>query len=119
MDGQSPGRRSWTSRRERPGRRDWVRPVLPVDSVRFGCSELGVRRPSLRYTSLREACATLRSAIAKPVEVSSIASARTDHDDGQLGVATPMAVEATDPFGNRFLPCRCADSHPSTQPFAP
>jgi len=44
------------------------------------------------------------TAIAKPVEVSSIAFRAHDTTTVKLGVATPMAVEATDPFGNRFLP---------------
>jgi hypothetical protein len=45
------------------------------------------------------------SAIAKPIEVSSIAF--TGHDDTtmvKLGVATRMTAEATDPFGNKFVP---------------
>src|SRR2546425_7143291 len=43
-------------------------------------------------------------AIAKPVEVSSIAFAVRDTALVKLGVATPMAVQATDPFGNKFVP---------------
>jgi hypothetical protein len=45
------------------------------------------------------------SAIAKPIEVSSIAF--TGHDDTtmvKLGVATRMTAQATDPFGNKFVP---------------
>ncbi|HXI64395.1 MAG TPA: hypothetical protein VNH14_07820 [Gemmatimonadales bacterium] len=45
------------------------------------------------------------SAVAKPIEVSSIAfAAHTDTTMVKLGVATRMPAEATDPFGNRFVP---------------
>jgi len=45
------------------------------------------------------------SAVAKPVEVSSIAfSAQGDTTMVKLGVATRMPAGATDPFGNKFVP---------------
>ncbi len=44
------------------------------------------------------------AAIAKPVEVSSIAFTAHDTTLVKLGVSTPMAVAATDPFGNKFVP---------------
>src|SRR5437016_5051370 len=43
-------------------------------------------------------------AIAKPVEVRSVAFAAPDTTLVKLGVATPMVAEATDPFGNKFVP---------------
>jgi hypothetical protein len=43
-------------------------------------------------------------AVAKPVEVSSIAFSAHDTAVVKLGVATPLAVQATDPFGNKFVP---------------
>jgi len=45
-------------------------------------------------------------AVAKPVEVSSLAFATHDTTAVKLGVATALRVEATDPFGNRFAPSR-------------
>ncbi len=53
-------------------------------------------------TGNREAVATL-TAIAKPAEVSSIAF-RQDTTTVKLGVATVVQVQATDPFGNTFVP---------------
>src|SRR2546429_2549130 len=53
-------------------------------------------------TGNREAVATL-TATAKPAEVSSIAF-RQDTTTVKLGVATVVQVQATDPFGNQFLP---------------
>jgi len=45
------------------------------------------------------------SAVAKPIEVSSIAfSAQGDTTMVKLGVATRMPAGATDPFGNKFVP---------------
>src|SRR2546425_529192 len=43
-------------------------------------------------------------AVAKPVEVSSIAFVVRDTALVKLGVATLMTVQATDPFGNKFVP---------------
>ncbi|PYO45111.1 MAG: hypothetical protein DMD33_00570, partial [Gemmatimonadetes bacterium] len=43
-------------------------------------------------------------AIAKPVEISTIAFKAQDTTLVKLGVPTAMAVEATDPFGNKFVP---------------
>src|SRR6266542_3302398 len=43
-------------------------------------------------------------AVAKPVEVSSIAFTAHDTTVVKLGVATTLAVQATDPFGNKFVP---------------
>ncbi len=43
-------------------------------------------------------------AIAKPVEVSSIAFGARDTTLVKFGVATPLAIQATDPFGNKFVP---------------
>ena len=44
------------------------------------------------------------SAIAQPVEVRSIAFSAHDTTLVRLGVAVQMAVQATDPFGNKFVP---------------
>jgi len=45
------------------------------------------------------------TAVAKPIEVSSIAFAsHTDTTMVKLGVATRMPAQATDPFGNKFVP---------------
>jgi hypothetical protein len=43
-------------------------------------------------------------AVAKPVEVSSVAFSTHDTTAVKLGVATALQVEATDPFGNKFVP---------------
>src|SRR2546430_2859882 len=53
-------------------------------------------------TGNREAVATL-TATARPAEVSSIAF-RQDTTTVKLGVATVVQVQATDPFGNIFVP---------------
>ncbi len=53
-------------------------------------------------TGNREAVATL-TATAKPVEVSSVAF-RQDTTTVKLGVAAVVQVQATDPFGNTFVP---------------
>jgi len=45
-------------------------------------------------------------AVAKPVEVSSLAFATHDTTAVKLGVATALRVEAIDPFGNEFIPSR-------------
>ncbi len=45
-------------------------------------------------------------AVAKPVEVSSLAFTTHDTTAVKLGVATALRVEATDPFGNKFVPAR-------------
>src|SRR6266704_3038974 len=45
-------------------------------------------------------------AIAKPVEVSSIAFSGHDTTLVKLGVATAISAQATDPFGNKFVPAR-------------
>jgi len=47
---------------------------------------------------------TTVAAIAKPVEVSSIAFVARDTTPVKFGLATPMAIQATDPFGNKFVP---------------
>jgi len=44
------------------------------------------------------------AAIAKPVEVSSIAFTAHDTTMVKLGVPSRLAAAATDPFGNRFIP---------------
>jgi len=44
------------------------------------------------------------AATARPVEVSSVAFSTHDTTAVKLGVATAMAAQATDPFGNRFVP---------------
>jgi hypothetical protein len=44
------------------------------------------------------------TAIAKPVEVSSIAFTAHDTTQVKFGIATPLAIQATDPFGNKFIP---------------
>ena len=46
------------------------------------------------------------SAIAEPVEVSTVAFASHDTTTVKLGVATKLAAQATDPFGNQFTPAR-------------
>jgi len=43
-------------------------------------------------------------AVAKPVEVSAVAFSSHDTALVKLGVATVLRVEATDPFGNKFVP---------------
>src|SRR5256886_10487301 len=43
-------------------------------------------------------------AVAKPIEVSSVAFPTHDTTVVKLGVATALRVEATDPFGNKFVP---------------
>src|SRR5438105_567957 len=43
-------------------------------------------------------------AVAKPIEVSSVAFPTHDTTVVKLGVATALGVEATDPFGNQFVP---------------
>ena len=43
-------------------------------------------------------------AVAKPIEVSSVAFSTRDTTVVKLGVATALGVEATDPFGNKFVP---------------
>src|SRR5437588_896186 len=43
-------------------------------------------------------------AVAKPIEVSSVAFSTRDTTVVKLGVATALRVEATDPFGNKFVP---------------
>ena len=69
---------------------------------------LGTRASDPQGLSVRvaagnhEAVATLR-ATAKPVEASSIAF-RQDTTTVKLGVATVIQVQATDPFGNHFIP---------------
>ncbi len=45
-------------------------------------------------------------AVAKAVEVSSLAFTTHDTTAVKLGVATALRVEATDPFGNKFVPAR-------------
>src|SRR5207248_8058976 len=59
---------------------------------------LGVRVEAGKH----QAMATL-TATAKPVEVSSIAF-QQDTTTVKLGVATGLTVQATDPFGNSFVP---------------
>jgi len=44
------------------------------------------------------------AAIAKPVEVRSIAFNARDTTLVKLGVAIPLSAQATDPFGNKFVP---------------
>ena len=44
------------------------------------------------------------AAIAKPVEVRSIAFSAPDTTLVKLGVAIPLSAQATDPFGNKFVP---------------
>jgi hypothetical protein len=44
------------------------------------------------------------AATAKPVEVSSVAFSSHDTTTVKLGVATPMSAQASDPFGNQFMP---------------
>jgi len=44
------------------------------------------------------------AATAKPVEVKSVAFSSQDTTTVKLGVATSMAAQATDPFGNQFRP---------------
>jgi len=44
------------------------------------------------------------AAIAKPAEVGSIAFSAHDTTLVKLGVPTPMSAQATDPFGNKFVP---------------
>jgi len=57
----------------------------------------------VRVEAGKHAAAASLSAIAKPAEVSSIAF-RQDTTTVKLGVATALTVQATDPFGNQFLP---------------
>src|SRR2546423_1647932 len=57
----------------------------------------------VRIEAGNHAAAATLSAIAKPVEVSSIVF-RQDTTTVKLGVATGLTVQATDPFGNQFLP---------------
>src|SRR2546430_9801438 len=57
----------------------------------------------VRIEAGKHAVAASLSAIAKPAEVSSIAF-RQDTTTVKLGVATALTVQATDPFGNQFLP---------------
>src|SRR5437016_3203771 len=52
----------------------------------------------------RHTAAITVPAVAKPVEVSSVAFPTQDTTVVKLGVATPLRVEATDPFGNKFAP---------------
>src|SRR5690242_21553087 len=44
--------------------------------------------------------------VAKPVEVSSIAFLAPDTTLVKFGVAVKMTAQATDPFGNKFVPAR-------------
>jgi hypothetical protein len=50
-----------------------------------------------------KATVTVR-AVAKPIEVASIAFATHDTTMVKLGVATRLTADATDPFGNHFVP---------------
>src|SRR5213082_170388 len=70
---------------------------------------LGTRAADLQTLTVQAAVerhtATLTvPAVAKPVEVSSVAFSTHDTTVVKLGAATPMTVEATDPFGNKFVP---------------
>src|SRR5881394_1435840 len=70
---------------------------------------LGTRAADLQSLTVHAAVerhtATLTvPAVAKPVEVSSVAFSTHDTTVVKLGAATPMTVEATDPFGNKFVP---------------
>jgi hypothetical protein len=44
------------------------------------------------------------SAVARPVEVSSVVFDAADTTTVELGVEVPLTAHATDPFGNRFVP---------------
>src|SRR6184192_318863 len=70
---------------------------------------LGTRAADLQTLTVQAAVerhtATLTvPAMAKPVEVSSVAFSTHDTTVVKLGVTTPMTVQATDPFGNKFVP---------------
>src|SRR5437763_8515921 len=70
---------------------------------------LGTRAADLQTLTVQAAVerhtATLTvPAVPKPVEVSSVAFSTHDTTVVKLGVATPMSVQATDPFGNKFVP---------------
>src|SRR3989440_4636322 len=70
---------------------------------------LGTRAADLQTLTVQAAVerhtATLTvPAVAKPVEVSSVAFPTHDTTVIKLGVTTPMTVQATDPFGNKFVP---------------
>src|SRR5438105_3284521 len=58
---------------------------------------------AVRVETGKHAGAAAIGAIAKPVEVSSIV-VRDDTTTVKLGVPTALVVQATDPFGNQFVP---------------
>src|SRR5438094_4660621 len=57
----------------------------------------------VRMEAGRHGASAMLSAVAKPVEVTSI-TFRQDTTTVKLGVGTALAVQATDPFGNQFVP---------------
>lgn len=62
------------------------------------------QRLTLRVQDGRHAVSDTVFATAKPVEVKSVEFPGADTVLMQLGVGTQMTAQATDPFGNRFVP---------------